>query len=145
MRMWRKRNADLSRHSRLGSPDQLLCHETCERRTDRFRLLGELLDRAAVEELSLDRPPFGHHALLFGQPVETRRQQRLQRWRRLQVRSLEQHRQQLLDEERVASADSIARRRASAGSLASASRLSTSRSDSSGRSGPSRSAGQSGR
>ena len=102
MRMWRKRNADSPANPGSAGRKSSFASRPSSNAGTASGCSEQLLDRTSMEKLSLDRPALGDHALRFGQPVEALGQERLQRRRRLQIRSLEQHRQQLLDEERVA-------------------------------------------
>ena len=79
------------------------CHQVAAYPRAR-RLRHELGERAAVERAPLDRRTFDHRSLLRLEPIDPRGEQRLngRRNHELPVAALRAHREQLLDEERVA-------------------------------------------
>ena len=98
---------------------ELLAHERQEMSGDlRTRpIRRELGDRSPVEQLSLDRGPLHHRALLAGEAIESRRQKDVDRRRHVQVSEIsrrhpgsvppfeqpvvDEHLEHLLDEQRV--------------------------------------------
>ena len=104
--MWPKRKpsspGSVARSGRISS---LRTSESrCAPTSGRSGLGQERRDGAAVEEPPSTEPRSSHRALLLGEPVDARREQRLQGRRHLElaVAALRLHRDELLDEERVA-------------------------------------------
>ena len=104
---------------RRARPDELLANEAEQTRGHVGVVGREGRDRAAVEDLSLDRAPLERGPLGGRELVEPRREERLDRPRhRHRIRRLLDHREHLLDEERVAfrgRPDPLAQLRSSAG------------------------------
>ncbi len=102
-------------HGALG-PDEVLAHEHHQAAVGLRILRRERHDRAAVEDLALHRAALEHASLARLELVEARSQQRLDRRRHRDVPHplLGEHRNHLLDEERVAAGgleDPLAQRR----------------------------------
>src|SRR6185437_3894921 len=94
----------LGGEGRAVGADELLANERDELPEHGFRRGYECLDRAAVEQLALDRAAFEHATFRSIELIDARGQQRLdRRWHRHRLRPrVACHRDHLLDEERVA-------------------------------------------
>ena len=90
---------------RSVGPHELLAHEREQRPADAGTVVEQRADAAAVEQAALDRASLDNVTLLGLEPVDPRRQQRLDAGRhglRDGVGILREHRDQLLDEQRIA-------------------------------------------
>ena len=91
---------------RTIGPDQLLAREGEQRASETLRTLRQQLrDRGSMEQTALDRRSLQHGSLVRLQPVDARRQERMDRCRHRLVGGVGvvgEHCQHLLDEEWVA-------------------------------------------